>query len=139
MSYSPRRSTRLAIDAAKEVTMTSTVKNKRKYAAVATNSTEDNATGSAIAGPSRTRRRVVEESVTVVDLDATSLAEETPKKQRKRTKALEEPKPEDYPPRVLNEWKVGPHVSAAGGVENAIWRAASVGYPHYSLSYSDSN
>jgi AP endonuclease-1 len=35
--------------------------------------------------------------------------------------------PEDYPARVANAWKIGAHVSAAGGVENAILNAAKIG------------
>lgn len=34
----------------------------------------------------------------------------------------------DFPQRSSSLWKIGPHVSAAGGVENAILNAASIGY-----------
>ena len=34
----------------------------------------------------------------------------------------------DFPQRPNSLWKIGPHVSAAGGVENAILNAASIGY-----------
>ena len=68
------------------------------------------------AGPSRIRKRVQEYSDGVQHIS------------RKKKKASEEPRPEDYPARVRNEWKIGPHVSAAGGVENAIQNAASVGW-----------
>jgi AP endonuclease-1 len=34
---------------------------------------------------------------------------------------------EKYPKRVVSDWKVGAHVSVAGGVENAILNAASIG------------
>ncbi|OCH92250.1 hypothetical protein OBBRIDRAFT_466006 [Obba rivulosa] len=54
---------------------------------------------------------------------------ETKKKTKRRKKAdLPEPKPEDFLPRPLSFWKLGPHVSSAGGVENAIVNAASVGH-----------
>jgi AP endonuclease-1 len=50
------------------------------------------------------------------------------KKRRKSAgNAKEEPKPEDYRVRVSSPWKVGAHVSAAGGVENAIQNAAELG------------
>lgn len=32
------------------------------------------------------------------------------------------------PQRVSSNWKVGAHVSAAGGVENAVMNAAKIGY-----------
>ena len=56
------------------------------------------------------------------------VAEETTvtKKTRKK-KSLSVPDPKDFP-RVQNEWKFGAHVSAAGGVENAVFRAAEIGY-----------
>jgi len=38
-----------------------------------------------------------------------------------------EPRPEDYRARISSPWKVGVHVSAAGGVENAIQNAAELG------------
>ncbi|GJJ11124.1 hypothetical protein Clacol_005355 [Clathrus columnatus] len=40
---------------------------------------------------------------------------------------------EDYPKRLNLEWKVGAHVSAAGGVENAILNAASIGANAFAL------
>ncbi|OJT12507.1 hypothetical protein TRAPUB_10908 [Trametes pubescens] len=40
---------------------------------------------------------------------------------------IAEPKPDDFSARATSAWKVGPHVSSAGGVENAITNAASVG------------
>ena len=48
-------------------------------------------------------------------------------KKRARKEPAAEPKPEHYMTRFFSSWKVGPHVSAAGGVENAIVNAASVG------------
>ena len=57
------------------------------------------------------------------------LAEQSPAKNKRKTKgrAKDEPKPEDYRPRVSSLWKVGAHVSAAGGVENAVQNAAELG------------
>ena len=50
------------------------------------------------------------------------------KKKRKPTgRTKDEPKPGDYRVRVTSPWKVGAHVSAAGGVENAIQNAAELG------------
>lgn len=51
--------------------------------------------------------------------------EKKPKRRRKEPPS--EPKPGDYMTRFASGWKVGPHVSAAGGVENTIANAASVG------------
>ncbi|CDO77221.1 hypothetical protein BN946_scf184747.g34 [Trametes cinnabarina] len=57
--------------------------------------------------------------------------EETPqavkKAPRKRKADVPEHQPEDFTARAANAWKIGPHVSAAGGVENAIINAAAVG------------
>ena len=50
----------------------------------------------------------------------------TGRKSAKATKPI--PTPGDFTPRAENAWKIGPHVSAAGGVENAVLNAASVGY-----------
>ncbi|KAG8856064.1 hypothetical protein FRB96_006631 [Tulasnella sp. 330] len=44
-----------------------------------------------------------------------------------------EPTLEDYQPRVQNEWKIGAHVSAAGGLENAVRNAASIGANAFAL------
>lgn len=37
-------------------------------------------------------------------------------------------KPETFLPRVNSPWKVGAHVSAAGGIENAVVNAVSIGF-----------
>ena len=52
---------------------------------------------------------------------------ETKKKPRKKASQLEVD-PEAYAPRAQSAWKIGAHVSAAGGVENAVLNAASIGY-----------
>lgn len=49
-----------------------------------------------------------------------------PRKRQKINHAV--PKPSDFAPRVSSSWKVGAHVSAAGGVENTIVNAARVRY-----------
>ncbi|KAJ8454412.1 hypothetical protein ONZ51_g13037 [Trametes cubensis] len=49
------------------------------------------------------------------------------KKPRQRKKTVNEHAPGDFMVRAANPWKIGPHVSSAGGVENAIINAASVG------------
>ncbi|KAI0638661.1 xylose isomerase-like protein [Trametes polyzona] len=46
---------------------------------------------------------------------------------RKKPLQHPEPKPEDFATRATNPWKIGPHVSSAGGVENALANAAAVG------------
>ncbi|KAI0949785.1 hypothetical protein AcV7_008451 [Taiwanofungus camphoratus] len=65
-----------------------------------------------------------------VDADSTELAQKP--RRRKKAETIE-PKPEDFPSRVVNPWKVGPHVSSAGGVENAIVNAATVGANAFAL------
>ncbi|KAH9939351.1 AP endonuclease [Epithele typhae] len=53
---------------------------------------------------------------------------------KRRTKdAAESPRPQDYVPRAENAWKLGPHVSSAGGVENAVVNAAAVGANAFGL------
>ncbi|KAG9022693.1 hypothetical protein FS837_006220, partial [Tulasnella sp. UAMH 9824] len=55
---------------------------------------------------------------------------ETPKAPS-RKKKVKEPPPEptlaDFAPRARNDWKIGAHVSGAGGLENAVTNAASIG------------
>jgi AP endonuclease-1 len=52
----------------------------------------------------------------------------TTKKRKTKAKAIKpDPLPEDFAPRVVNDYKIGAHVSAAGGVENAIVNAAQIG------------
>lgn len=46
---------------------------------------------------------------------------------KKKVKEVVEPDPADYPSRVETPWKIGAHVSAAGGIENAIINAAEIG------------
>ncbi|KAL1735376.1 xylose isomerase-like protein [Schizophyllum commune] len=53
-----------------------------------------------------------------------------PKKQSKSAKAKAAPPPR---PRADNPWKVGAHVSAAGGVENAIANALAIGANAFGL------
>ncbi|KAG1725718.1 xylose isomerase-like protein [Suillus paluster] len=53
------------------------------------------------------------------------------RKMRKKTN--QEPSTEDFPVRVSSPWKIGAHVSAAGGVENAVRNAAMVGANAFAL------
>lgn len=53
--------------------------------------------------------------------------------QKKRKKIEDEPLTEDFPVRISSPWKVGAHVSAAGGVENAVRNAALVGANAFAL------
>ena len=62
--------------------------------------------------------------VELPDVESSDL-EKKPKRRRKEPPS--EPKPGDYMTRFASDWKVGPHVSAAGGVENSVVNAASVG------------
>jgi AP endonuclease-1 len=48
-----------------------------------------------------------------------------PKGRKKKVAA--EPSLADYPPRASRDWKVGAHISAAGGIENAVVNAAKIG------------
>jgi len=52
---------------------------------------------------------------------------------KKRTKTKDKPLTEDFPVRVSGSWKIGAHVSAAGGVENAVRNAAMVGANAFAL------
>ncbi|KAI0064504.1 AP endonuclease [Artomyces pyxidatus] len=54
------------------------------------------------------------------------------KKRRTKVEHIE-PRPEDFPTRVQTPWKIGAHVSAAGGVENAIVNAAKLGATAFAL------
>ncbi|TFK56306.1 AP endonuclease [Heliocybe sulcata] len=57
------------------------------------------------------------------------------KSTRKRKKKEPPPEPTlaDFPPRPVNAWKLGAHVSAAGGVENAVANAAAIGANAFAL------
>ncbi|KAG2127335.1 xylose isomerase-like protein [Suillus cothurnatus] len=52
---------------------------------------------------------------------------------KKRKKTEGGPLAEDFPLRVSSPWKIGAHVSAAGGVENAVRNAAMVGANAFAL------
>ena len=65
-----------------------------------------------------------------VDKPTKSSGSRAPRKAAGAKRAKAEPAPGDFAPRAANAWKIGPHVSSAGGVENAIVNAASVGYVH---------
>ncbi|KAI9057687.1 AP endonuclease [Trametes sanguinea] len=60
-------------------------------------------------------------------VDEENAPKATKKTRRKGKVEGPDHKPEDFVVRAYNAWKIGPHVSAAGGVENAIINAASVG------------
>lgn len=68
------------------------------------------------------------EDIKGVTITSASKAESSKKTvRRKKVKEVVEPDPADYPSRVETPWKIGAHVSAAGGVENAIINAAEIG------------
>jgi AP endonuclease 1 len=74
-----------------------------------------------------TKRLKVTAATEATSEDAT-VANSPAKATRKLTEhRKEEPKPEEYRTRISSPWKVGVHVSAAGGVENAIQNAAELG------------
>jgi AP endonuclease 1 len=66
----------------------------------------------------------IESQATLVE--APSATVKAPKGGRKK-KVAAEPSPADYPPRTSRDWKVGAHISAAGGIENAVGNAAKIG------------
>ncbi|KZV84147.1 AP endonuclease [Exidia glandulosa HHB12029] len=56
-----------------------------------------------------------------------------PKKRAPRKKKADKDDDETFPDRVESAWKVGAHVSAAGGVENAVKNAARIGASAFAL------
>jgi AP endonuclease-1 len=88
------------------------------------------ATVATVATKKRTRNASLSSLSTLSGEDAPVSAEKASgksvRKRNTKTKTEEEPKVEDYPSRVDNAWKIGAHVSAAGGVENVILNAAAV-------------
>ncbi|KIM77488.1 hypothetical protein PILCRDRAFT_11935 [Piloderma croceum F 1598] len=68
---------------------------------------------------------------TTEDLAVANSPAKTTRKLTGRTK--EEPRPEEFRTRISSPWKVGVHVSAAGGVENAIQNAAELGANSFAL------
>jgi AP endonuclease 1 len=102
---------------------------------VTTTNMASNGTNTVSARTSKKRKRSTSLSSlsTLSSVETHNITESSPKppvpvvpKRKGKAKAVEEPKPEDYPKRVENEWKLGAHVSSAGGVENAVLNAASV-------------
>lgn len=78
--------------------------------------------------PTRPRKRVRADKTDIVaEVVAAGESAPLPKKRRAKKAKDVSPQPEDYRVRVSSPWKVGAHVSAAGGVENAIQNAASIG------------
>ncbi|KAI6043388.1 xylose isomerase-like protein [Pisolithus marmoratus] len=63
--------------------------------------------------------------------EARASVDDRPAKRRRTTKA--DDTHSVFPTRVSSPWKVGPHVSAAGGVENAILNAARIGANAFGL------
>lgn len=70
-------------------------------------------------------RAVAEMGIESQDTSA-DVPSKAPRTARKK-KVPQDPTPADYPPRTHREWKVGAHISAAGGIENAILNAAKIG------------
>ena len=79
----------------------------------------------------RPAKRQKVEAKARLNAEATVEEELEPKAKKRASKKKgppPEPKPEDFVQRVANPWKIGPHVSSGGGVENSIVNAAAVGY-----------
>lgn len=72
-------------------------------------------------------------SLTVAQENSTLATSKAPRKINSKKKLV--PDPSDFLARNReNPWKIGAHVSAAGGVENAIVNAAMIGWVFYSVS-----
>ncbi|KAG8945984.1 hypothetical protein FRC04_012102 [Tulasnella sp. 424] len=89
-------------------------------------------TSSLISGLSTSDTQVTTEELPLHPAEPTKEA-----KPRTRTRKPKEPPPEptlaDFTPRVNNEWKIGAHVSGAGGLENAVSNAATIGANAFAL------
>jgi AP endonuclease 1 len=81
---------------------------------------------------SRQTTSVIESQATVVETQDEKVSTKVTKMAKKKSSTTE-PNPKDYPPRKSCEWKVGAHISAAGGIENAIANAANIGSVHGSI------
>jgi AP endonuclease-1 len=66
----------------------------------------------------------IESQATLVE---ESMAPAKAPKEGRKKKVAAEPTPADYPHRASRDWKVGAHISAAGGIENAVINAAKIG------------
>lgn len=114
MSQAVRRSTRRATSS-RASNSSPVVKKRQKLSASASSSALSSGVGEANGEFSGIEARP-ESAHDEVKID--------PKKTR--SKKSKDPSPGNYP-RITNEWKFGAHVSAAGGVENAIVNAAEIG------------
>lgn len=56
---------------------------------------------------------------------------------RAKKASLPEASPTDFPPRSGLEWKIGAHISAAGGVEESIINGAKIGSVISSVTFND--
>ncbi|KIJ51577.1 hypothetical protein M422DRAFT_157377 [Sphaerobolus stellatus SS14] len=74
-----------------------------------------------------------------IEVDGDSVAVETKVEKTKKTTRPKKSKGpialplDEYPTRVQSAWKVGAHVSATGGVENAVLNAVSIGANAFAL------
>ncbi|KAI0074196.1 AP endonuclease [Panus rudis PR-1116 ss-1] len=87
-------------------------------------------------GTSERPRKRTKVAISNDDREDADFAEDDEAKQRK--KRQRKPKHadfslKDFASRVQNDWKIGPHVSASGGVENTIVNAASIGANAFAL------
>nr|VWO96348.1 Cytochrome P450 monooxygenase AKT7 (EC (AK-toxin biosynthesis protein 7) [Ganoderma boninense] len=77
------------------------------------------------ARPAKRKRSSVKSEGARIEED--EFAQTTQKRTRRGKSPPPEPTPDDFAPRVANRWKIGPHVSSSGGVENSVINAAAVG------------
>jgi hypothetical protein len=90
---------------------------------------DESSEGDSVAQATRKRTRSASFTSELSDLPEEYTTDVPAKKTKKpRKKAAEiEYHSSDFLKRPQSPWKIGPHVSAAGGVENAILNAASIG------------
>ncbi|EPQ57706.1 AP endonuclease [Gloeophyllum trabeum ATCC 11539] len=74
------------------------------------------------------RKRKSEKKTLPQEDEDTDIQETKRKRKGKKKKAEPEPEPSlsDFAPRPVSDWKLGAHVSAAGGVENTLVNAARI-------------
>lgn len=92
----------------------------------ATTELDGSSENDAVGGASRKRARSASVASDLTELPEDVAPAKKTKKPRKKA-AVVEYTISDFPKRPQSHWKIGPHVSAAGGVDNAVLNAASIG------------
>ncbi|GJE97725.1 AP endonuclease [Phanerochaete sordida] len=81
----------------------------------------------------RARRASASSDLTSLEAESSKVAPAKKTKKPRKKADVVEFTPEDFPKRPDLPWKIGPHVSAAGGVQNAVLNAASLGATAFAL------